>query len=160
MNDATDAIKQMLDLYADDTALQTSDPDLSVLEQKVNDDLESLSKWLNENRLILISDKTVCMILSTHQRRVTLTNSTINLKVRDKPIKQINLAKLHGIIIDKSRTRDKHIYKMCNKISKTLALLKRLKKFIPSNILLMLFNKMLLPHFDYTNIVWKSAYGT
>ncbi len=33
MNDAPDAIKQILDLYADDTALQASDPDLSVLEQ-------------------------------------------------------------------------------------------------------------------------------
>ncbi len=33
MNDAPDAIKQILDLYADDTTLQTSDPDLLVLEQ-------------------------------------------------------------------------------------------------------------------------------
>ncbi len=49
MNDAPDAIKHILDLYADDTTLQASDPDLSVLEQKLNDDLESLSKRLNEN---------------------------------------------------------------------------------------------------------------
>ncbi len=32
MNDAPDAIKQILDLYLDDTTLQASDPDLSVLE--------------------------------------------------------------------------------------------------------------------------------
>ncbi len=69
--------------YADDTTLQASDPDLSVLEQNLNEDLESLSKWLNENRLVLNTDKRVCMILGTHQCRVTLT---LNLKVRDKPI--------------------------------------------------------------------------
>ncbi len=40
MNDAPDAIKQILDLYADNTTLQASDPDLSVLEQKLNEDLE------------------------------------------------------------------------------------------------------------------------
>ncbi len=102
MNDVPDAIKQIIDLYADDTTLQASDPDLSVLEQKLNEDLESLSKWLNENRLILNTDKTVCMMLSTHQRRATLTNCTLNLKVGDKPIKQVNEAKL--------------LYKMCNKI--------------------------------------------
>ncbi len=48
MNDVPDAIKQILDLYADYTTLQASDPDLSVLEPKLNEDLESLSKWLNE----------------------------------------------------------------------------------------------------------------
>ncbi len=48
MNDAPDSIKQILDLYADDITLQASDPDLSVLEQNLNEDLESLGKWLNE----------------------------------------------------------------------------------------------------------------
>ncbi len=130
MNDALDAIKQILDLYADNTNLQASDPDLSVLEQRLNEDLECLSKWQNENRLVLNTDKTVCMILSTHQCRATLTNCTLNLKVGDKPIKQVNVVKLLGIINDQSLTWDKHIYKMCNKISKKLGLLKRLKKFM------------------------------
>ncbi len=40
--DAPDAIKQILDLYANDTTLQASEPDLSVLEQILNEDLESL----------------------------------------------------------------------------------------------------------------------
>ncbi len=159
MNDAPDAIKQILHLYADDTNLQASDPDLSVLEQKLNDDLESLSKWLNENRLVVNTDKTVCMILSTHQSRATLTNCTLKLKVGDKHIKQVNEGKLLGIIIDESLTWDKHIYKMCNKIRKKLGLLKRLKKCIPSNTLIMLFNSLVLPHFDYANVVWGTACG-
>ncbi len=92
--------------------------------------------------------------------RATLTNCTLNLKVGDKPIKQVNEAKLLGIIIDESLTWDKHIYKMCNKISKRLGLLKRLKNFIPNNTLLMLFNSLVLPHFDYTNVVWGTACGT
>ncbi len=89
-----------------------------MLEQKLNEGLESLSKWLNENRLVLNTDNTVCMILSTHQRRATLINCNLNLKVGDKHIKQVNEAKL-GIIIDESLTWDKHIYKMFNKISKS-----------------------------------------
>ncbi len=66
MNDAHGALRQILDLYADDTTLQTSDQDLSVLEQKWNEDLVSLSKWLNEDTLVLNTEKTVCMILGTH----------------------------------------------------------------------------------------------
>ncbi len=84
----------------------------------------------------------------------------LNLKVGDKHIKQVNEAKLLGIIIDESITWDKHIYKMSNKISKKLGLLKRLKTFIPSNMLIMLFNCLVLPHFDYANVVWGTACGT
>ncbi len=131
-----------------------------MLEQKLNGGLESLITWLNENRLVLNTDKTVCMILSIHQRRATLRNCTLNLKVGDKHIKHVNEAKLLGIIINENLTWDKHIYKMCNKISKTLGLLKILKKFIPSNTLIMLFNILVLPHFDYANVVWWIACGT
>ncbi len=49
---------------------------------------------------------------------------------------------------------------MCNKISKKLGLLKRLKKFIHSNTLLMLFNSLMLLYFDYTNVVWGTECGT
>ncbi len=75
------------------------------------------------------------MILSTHQQRATVTNCTLTIKVRNKLIKQVNQEKLLGIIMDKSLTENKHIHKMCNKISKKLGLLKRLKKFMPSNTL-------------------------
>ncbi len=109
-----------------------------MLEQKLNEDLESQSKWLNENRLVLNTDKTVCIILSIHKCRATLTNCTLNFKVGDKHIKQVNEAK----------------------ISKKLGLLKRLKKFIPSNTLIMLFNSFVIPHFDYANVVWVKACGT
>ncbi len=89
--------------------------------------------------------------------RATLTNCTLNHKVVDKPIKQVNEVKLLGIIIDKSLTWDKHIYEICNI---RLVLLKRLKTFIHSNTLLMLFNSVVLPHFDNANVVWRTTYGT
>ncbi len=104
----------------------------------------TISKWLNDNRLVLNTDKTICMILRTHQCRATLTYCTLNLKVGDRHIKEVNEAKLLGIIIDESLTCDKHIYKMCNKISKKLGMLRKVKKFIPSNTLLMLFNSLVL----------------
>ncbi len=95
-----------------------------------------------------------------HEDTIIIANCTLNPKVGDKPIKQVNEAKLRGIIIDESIFWDKYIYKMCNKISKKLGLLKRLKKCIPSNTLLMLFNSLALSHFDYANVVWGIACGT
>ncbi len=39
-------------------------------------------------------------------------------------------------------------------------LLKRLKIIIPSNTLIKLFNSLVLPLFDYANVVWGTVCGT
>ncbi len=49
---------------------------------------------------------------------------------------------------------------MCDKISKQLCLLKRLMNVIPSNTLIMIFNSLVLSHFDYANDAWGTSYGT
>ncbi len=113
-----------------------------------------MAKW---EQTCLNTEKTVCMILSTHQHRGTVTNCTFNLKVGDKHIKPVNQAKLLDIIIDESFTWDKYIHTMYNKISK---MLRSLTKFMPSNTLLGIFNSMVLTHFDYANVDLGTACGT
>lgn len=160
LNDAPDVAKQLLDLYADDTTLQAADSDLKSLEDKLNQDLNALNEWLKKNRLVLNTDKTVGMVLSTHQRKATVPECKISLKVGDKDIKQVTDAKLLGVTIDEHLNWDLHIDKLCKKISKKLGLLKRLKKFMPSNSVNMLYNSIVLPHFDYADVIWGTACGT
>ena len=44
---------------------------------------------------------------------------------------------------------------MCNKVSKCIGILYRLKHF-PRNILLMIYNAIISPHLNYCNIVWAN----
>ncbi len=124
ITDAPEVIKQMIDMYADDTTLQAADKDLKCLENKLNEDLEALNQWLLKNRLVLNTDKTVFMVLATRQRQATVTECMIKLNIGGKDIKQVNEAKLLGMTIDNNLTWQSHIDKLCKKISKKLGLLK------------------------------------
>ncbi len=157
VNDAPDAVKELIDLYADDTTLQAADNDLQNLESKLNSELESLNNWFTKNRLILNTDKTLCIVLSTYQRKATVDNTNIAIKIGQTHIKQVDEAKLLGATIDEHLTWKPHISKMCSKISKKLGLLKRLKRCVPDHTLKMLFNSLVQPHFDYIDIVWGTA---
>ncbi len=67
-------------MYADDTTLQASDSDIVALQDKLNSDLSAINQWFYENRLVLNTDKTVCMLLATHQRKATVPDCKLQLK--------------------------------------------------------------------------------
>ena len=47
-----------------------------------------------------------------------------------------------------------HIQKISNKISRSLGIMNRLKRFLPKNILRILYNSLILPHIQYSLLVW------
>ena len=49
-----------------------------------------------------------------------------------------------------------HIEFICNKLSKIVGILNKLKHF-PCNILLMIYNALFLPHLNYCNIAWANS---
>ena len=55
-------------LYADDTAVHQSGPDINTIKNKLQHDLNSISKWCDENRLTINTQKTKVMIFGTHQK--------------------------------------------------------------------------------------------
>ncbi len=157
VNDAPEVVQEIMDLYADDTTLQTASSTLLELEDKLNRDLSALNGWLKANRLVLNTDKTVCMVLSTRQRRATVPECKINLTINNESIKQVSEAKLLGMLVDENLSWDRHINTLCSKISRKLGLLKRLQKFLPKDTILMLYNSIVLPHFDYADVIWGTA---
>ena len=55
-------------MYADDTVIFFSAPQISEIELQLNLELINLSEWLSTNRLILSLKKTEFMVFGTHQR--------------------------------------------------------------------------------------------
>ena len=46
---------------------------------------------------------------------------------------------------------------ICQKISRTIGVMSRLKHIIPPTILLTLYNTMILPYISYCNIIWGNC---
>ena len=51
-------LSSKVEMYADDTSLTTSSPDLMTLEFKLNSDLEKIQNWLHSKKLTLNVKKT------------------------------------------------------------------------------------------------------
>ena len=68
VNDMRAAVKCKLLLYADDSALIVSGEDVSVIEQTLESELESLNKWLIDNRLSPHLGKTELILFGTKRK--------------------------------------------------------------------------------------------
>ncbi len=53
-----------------------------------------------------------------------------------------------------------HINKMCSKISQRTGLLQKIKYVVPNQTIKMLYNVLVLPLFDYDNIIYSTKYQT
>ena len=53
------------------------------------------------------------------------------------------------------QTWNVHIQKISNKISRSLGIMNRLEGFLPQNILRTIYNSLILPHFNYSILVWE-----
>ena len=59
-------------MFADDTQIETSSNDVSVMKHELNHDLENVSTWLSANKLTLNKMKTEYMIIGSNKRLNTV----------------------------------------------------------------------------------------
>ena len=86
-----------------------------------------------------------------------------------KPQKQIRLpiVKIHGIqiecvdnfnflgvIIDKNRTWKNYLNKISNKVVRIIGIINKLKLTLPQNILINIYNSLIIPHINYCILLW------
>ena len=129
-------------IYADDTTLLTHLQCTSNCINNINSELENISNWFRCNKLSINSDKSKFMLFHTPQRKVEVPQ----LFMQGSQLQCVNEFNFLGLMVHKNMKWDSHINKISAKISKILGILNRLKHFLPQNILLMLYNSLILPH--------------
>ena len=66
----------------------------------------------------------------------------------------MKVSKSLGVYIDEHLSWSNHIDHIAKKISSGLAGLKQVKPFVPTEVLISIFKALILPYFDYCDIVW------
>ena len=152
-------------LYADDTSLieplctfdacsQTNQFDNDVLSDNINSELQAIYDWLCVNKLSLNIPKTKFMMF--HHKQSRINNLKPNLSINGNAIEFVPTFNFLGLILDENLTFDQHIQNTSNKVSRSLGTLNKLKRFLPKNILLLLYNSLVLPHLQYAILCWGS----
>ena len=143
-------------LYADDTQIFASSTVYADLIEKLNSDLNQISKWHAINKLQHHPTKTKVMIIGSAQN--------LKEKVRDSPvmlngktIPSTDSFECLGVIIDKRLLWDKHIEKICKKVGAGIAVMKRIKPFVPIETMRLIYNALIQPYFDYCSPLWDNC---
>ena len=130
-------------LFADDTTLIV---DLDVYDKNIiNGELKKLSLWLKLNKLSINVNKSKCMVFRQPQRTVAIPELTIDENI----IEVVDNFSFLGLNINKNFKWENHIDCISIKISRTIGIMKRIRHVIPFDILVMLYNTLILPHINY-----------
>ena len=120
------------DLYADDTTIYQISNSQHFIEQDLQMALQKLSVWCKLNGMLLITEKTKVMLITTSQKFIHLHNSILNLTFNNDSLKNIDNDKVLGIYIDINLTWSIHTQFITKKISSNLWLFIKLERlFIP-----------------------------
>ena len=80
-----------------------------------------------------------------------------NLKINNSTIDRVTDFKFFGLIISSNLKWNKHINHVSIKVSKVIGIMFRLKCILPSDVLQILYNSLIMPHFHYCLLTWGST---
>ena len=143
-------------MYADDTSLTVASDNANILEWQMNHDICEVNTWLKANKLNLNVTKTKYMIIASRHRIRSLGHQ-FRIEVCNQPLKREKVYKYLGIEIDESIIWKDHINKISKKISGGIGALKRVRHLVPFETLLIMYNSLALPYFDYCSAVWGNC---
>ena len=143
-------------LFADDTTVLLQNSNLSDTLGDVTNEFSKVSEWMRSNRLSLNILKTKLVIFDNK----TKDTSNANVLLNGQQITASNQANFLGITIDRKLDWKEHISAVSKKIARLNGVINRLKPFLPKNILLTLYNALILPHLSYSLLLWGNTHAT
>ena len=140
-------------LFADDTSIFFSHNDVNSLQEIFNNELQLITKWLNTNKLLINVSKTNFMVFTKKKCNI----DAISINMCNSEIKHVSSLKFLGVIVDNKLNWSNHINLICNKLSKNIGVLYRLKS-LPKSVLKLIYNTLIIPHINYCITAWGNAH--
>ena len=112
-----------------------------------------MAVWLNVNRLTLNLKKTKSMLIGSSRKLANIPS--LSLSIFDSNVDSIDSFKYLGIILSSDFIWSEHVDHVITKVNQRLGLLRRVRRhLLPFQARLLFYNSLILPIFDYADIVW------
>ena len=172
-------------MFADDTTLLYSHPDIATKINLINKELCEICNWFKVNKLSVNASKTNYMMLGTshstnkytyesvdsssddvnsladigiNNGEYSVTPEKINVILDNVSLERVNSTKFLDVIIDESLTWKNHIDAISKTISRNIRMLSKLKHYVPEYILYSLYCTIVLPYINYGILIWGNTY--
>lgn len=149
INDMVKIIKTCnIQLFADDTLIYVTGDTVQNIIDSINEDLNNLLEWLNNNSLELNLNKTKTMIIQNkYNKKIPSTNT--DLIVNNTVIERVKKFKYLGCIIDENLTFSEHFSYVTNKVAKKINVLGRVANNVSSWAKMTIYKTIIAPHFYF-----------
>ena len=144
-------------LFADDSTItcKFNEKNLSIIKNELENQFTDIYNWLLINKIKINFSKSKFIVFS-YKNSLCLGD----LKFGDNFVSQTRKIKFLGIEIDEGLKFDSHVSKIKGKVSRTVGVLFRLKKFLPEDTLKVLYQSLIVPHIDYGLEIWHGCSQT
>ena len=140
--------------FADDLVIITRGKNTREIENITNIEMSKISSWAKDNKIHFNEQKSKVMLLSRRKRR---ERKDLEIYLNYKLLKQVNLLKYLGIILDSKMTFREHINDMtekCTKLIFTLSKSAKLNWGLSHEALRTIYTGGILPLLLYGAPVW------
>ena len=156
INDLANVITESnLHLFAADTVVYCSNKDPQRARNSVQGDLQDIAQWCCNNKITINIKKTKSVTFGTKHMLKKYDNPRIQLN--DSILENVKEYKYLGITLDSTLNFNKHINNILKIVSHKLWLLSKVRQFITKAASLRIYSSMILPYFDYGDIIYQTA---
>ena len=144
------------DMLVDDTTLHTSGKDIMQIRNNMQESLDQVSNWCDNNHMVINPTNIKSMTITTRQKH-QLSPLPFDLVLNGAKIDQVTEHRLLGITIDNKLRWDSHINNVCKTVSRRVFLLSKLRYIVDIDTRKLFFNAHIKPHIDYASVVWDGC---
>ena len=141
------------DLYEDDTTAY----DIQSNMQNLQNALLLLNKWCRENGMVINTDKTKVMLITSRQKRSNLQDNYLELNFNDVDLKLSSNENILGVQIEENLLWNSHFQYISKKIASSLWLLSQIRSFLSVDDKLLFYNAYIRPHIEYCSVMWGNS---
>jgi hypothetical protein len=157
VNDLSRQIKNgSIKQFADDATTYYVGRSPQQLEQMIQPDVNRILTWFRVNRLTLNAKKTELVCFRSQKKTYIEVNIMINLE----PITQTKEAKYLGLILDENLSWNGHTQRIRKRTAQLTGAIWRIRNCIPKNLLVTMYNSLILPHLTYGIELWGTAFNS
>ena len=113
--------------------------------------------WLDVNKLSLNIDKTNFIIFKSPQH---FSSDSINTKIGNLSVKKTCYVKFLGVLLDENLSWKYHLIELSKKLARTCGMFFKIRHFLPTDVLICLYNSLFSSFLQYGILVWGLTYET
>ena len=157
INDLAENLSSNPKLFADDTSLFSVVRDLNTSAIEINDGLKKIEAWAHQWKMSFYPDplKQAQEVIFPQKRNKPYCPDII---FNSNPVKNSSYQKYLGMFVDSKLDFDEHIKGVFEKTSKSIGLIRKLRKFLPRPSLLQIYKSFVRPGLDYSDIIYDKTF--